>query len=320
MIMPRSALLAATFLAPVLLLASASTLLADGELAKDSAEATFSTTPVGDGVYQVTTVNSRFETDFFPPTLGPNAHAKDAIVYQLVKIEETHVNKEGPAIDSERVSGKIKATVYPLDQTGKGPAKFTIEADGDESTVDGAYLSVTRYGCCVELATHAVYSLESGKYLFNATGGNSESGAPSGQWATLDSHLFDRIIAYHTAPTEMDDVVLKGADNAAIVITYASQTEPLQRVLVTVPKDVMGSDGMINWLPKIEVSNKAFPKPSDHIWFDKTGADAATTFTDIAVRLTLDAKTKLTIPLNGDKLLLDKAKLPKGWALVEVPL
>jgi hypothetical protein len=118
----------------------------------------------------------------------------------------------------------------------------------------------------------------------------------------------------------MDDVVLKGADNAAIVITYASQTEPLQRVLVTVPKAVMGSDDMINWLPKLEVSNRAFPKPSDHIWFEKTGDTAAATFTDVTLRLTLDAKTRLTIPLVGDKLELDKAKLPKGWALVAVPL
>ena len=316
--MQRSVLIGAAFLASVLFLASASTLLADGELAKDSATATFSTTPVGDGVYQVTTVNSRFETDFFRATLGPTAHAKDDVVYQLLRIEETHVNKEGPQVDSERVSGRVKVTAYPLDKTGEGPAKFTIEADGDESAVDGPYLTVTRYGCCVELATHAVYSLESGKYLFNATGGNGESGGESGQWATLDSKMFDRIIAYHTAETEMDDVVLKGAPNAAIVISYASSTEPLQRVLVTVPKEVIGSDDLINWLPKIEVFNKAFPKPSDHIWFDKADEDAAKTFTDIMVRLTLDAKTRLTIPLVGDKLQLDKAKLPKGWALVEI--
>jgi hypothetical protein len=296
--------------------ASMSVALADGEPAKDTATATFSSTPVGDGVYQVTTVNSRFETDFFPATIGPAAHTKNDVVYQLVKIEETHVSKEGPSVDSERISGKVKATVYPLNKTGKGDAKFAVEADGDESTVDGPYLTVTRYGCCVELATHAVYSLESGKYLFNATGGNGNSG----QWATLDTHLFDRIIAYHTAPTAMDDVVLKGADNAAIVITYASRTEPLQRVLVTVPKAVMGSDDMINWLPKIEISNKTFPKPSDHIWFEKTGDTAATTFTDVTVRLTLDARTKLTIPLVGDKLQIDKAKLPKGWSLIEVPL
>ena len=82
------------------LLVSTSVLRADGPLAKDSTPATFETMPVGDGVYQVTTVNARFETDLFPPTLGPTAHTKDAIVYQLVKVEETHVNKEGPAIDS----------------------------------------------------------------------------------------------------------------------------------------------------------------------------------------------------------------------------
>jgi hypothetical protein len=314
--MSRSVLYGAALLVPILLLTSASSLLADGELAQDSATATFSTTPVGDGIYQVTTVGSRFETDFFPATLGPTAHTKDNLLYRLLKIQETHVNKEGPAIDSERVSGKVALTAYPLDKTGKGEAQFTIEAEGDESTVSGPYFIVTRYGCCVELATHAVYSLENGKYLFNANGGNGDSG----QWATLDSHMFDRIIAYHTAPTELDDVLLKGAPNAAILISYASETEPLQRVLVTVPKDVMGSDDMINWLPKLEVSNKAFPKPSDHIWFEKPGEDAAKTFTDITVQLTLDEKHKLVIPLVGDKLQLGKANLPKGWSLVEAPL
>jgi hypothetical protein len=310
--MPRSILLCTGVLALLVSMAAASR--ADGPLARDTTAATFETVPVGDGVYQVTTVDARFETDFFPPTIGPTADTKDALVYQLVKVEETHVNKEGPAIDSERVSGRVKATVYPLDKAGKGQEKFNIEAEGDDSLVEGPYFIATRYGCCVELATHAVYSLENGKYLFNATGGNGDAG----QWATIDSHKFDRIIAYHTAPTEMDHVLLNGAPNAAIVISYASQTEPLQRVLVTVPKDVMGSDDMINWLPKLEVANKAFPKLSDHIWIEKPGDDAATTFTGITVQLMLDAKHKLVIPLNGDKLQLDKAKLPKGWALVEI--
>jgi len=50
-----------------------------------------------------------------PPTIGPDA-GKDVTLYQLVEIEETHVNKEGPNSDGERVAGKVKATVYPLDK------------------------------------------------------------------------------------------------------------------------------------------------------------------------------------------------------------
>jgi hypothetical protein len=41
-------------------------------------------------------------------------------------------------------------------------------------------------------------------------------------------------------------------------------------------------------------------------------------FTGAVIRLTLDAKTRIEIPLVADKLKLDGAKLPKGFALVEV--
>ncbi|HVZ01898.1 MAG TPA: hypothetical protein VHA35_20505 [Dongiaceae bacterium] len=311
--MSRSALLGASFLAPVLLMVSMSATLAEGELATDQASSTFSMKPAEDGLYEVTTVNTRFETDFVPPSTGAEAGERGDI-YQLVEIEETHVNKEGPGADGERVAGKVKATVYPLEKTGKGAAKFTIEAEGDESKVDGPYLTVTRWGCCALSSTDAVYSLQSGKYLFNSTGYG-----PSFQWTTLTSKNFERILAFHVAPTEMDDVVLKGAPNAAIVIAYATRTEPLQRVLVTVPKELLDSDdGPLSWDPKLEVSNKAQPKPSDHIWSDKLDQDPAKVFTDITVQMTLGPKLKIVVPLAGDKLQLDKAKLPKGWALVEV--
>jgi hypothetical protein len=313
--MSRCALLGATFLAPVLFVASMSGTLADGALAQDQATSTFSMKPAGEGIYEVTTVNTRFETDFVPPSTGADDARHDDI-YQLVEIEETHVNKEGVGSEEERVSGKVKATVYALDKTGKGAAKFTIEAEGDESKVDSQYLTITRWGCCAFEPTDAVYSLETGKYLFNAT----TYGQP-GQWTDLTSKNFERILAIHVAPTEADDVVLKGAPNAAIVMAYASPTEPLQRVLVTVPKELLDSDdGPLSWDPKVEVSNKAQPKPSNHIWSDKLDKDPAKVFTDITVQLTLDAKHKVIIPLVGDKLQLDKAKLPKGWALVEAPL
>jgi len=312
--MSRSALLGASFLAPILFLASFSASLADGALVTDQATSTLSMKPAGDNVYEITTVNTRFETDFVPPATGADDARRDDI-FQLVEIDETHVNKEGVGQETERVSGKVKATVYQFDgKTGKGAAKFVIEADGDSATVDGAYLTITRWGCCGTNDTNAVYSLESGKYLFNAVGQGE-----SGQWVTLTSKNLERILAYHTAPSEADDVVLKGAPNAAIVISYATATEPLQRVLVTMPKEEFDSeDGPQAWDPKLEVSNKANPKPSDHIWSDKLDKDATKVFTDISVQMTLDPKHKIVIPLVGDKMQLDKAKLPKGWALVEV--
>jgi hypothetical protein len=313
--MSRFALLGAGFLAPVVLLASASLGSADEDPTKAAATTTFSMKPGTDTPFEITTVNTRFETDQMLPTVGPDIGKEGVDIYQLVEIEEMHVNKEGPNSDGERVSGTVKATVYPLDKNGKGAAKFTIEAEGDEAKVDGPYLTITRWGCCALSSTDAVYSLETGKYLFNTTSFDRYN-----RWADVNSRNFQRLIAYHAAPTEMDDKILGGAPNAAIVISYASTSAPLQRVLVTVPKELLESDdGPINWDPKLEIFSKT-QKPSDHIWIDVVDTDPAKVITDVTVQLTLDPKHKVVIPLTGDKLQLDKAKLPKGWGLVEAAL
>ncbi|HVO04585.1 MAG TPA: hypothetical protein VMT54_20475 [Candidatus Cybelea sp.] len=306
--MARALLSGAGLLA--LLLASAP--VSADDLVKETTSSEISVKPV-EGGYETTTVNRRYETDVF----GEADAGPKAVAYEMLLIEETHVNKEGPEIDGERVSAHVKVTAFPLGATGKGEAKFTIDADGDEAKVDASYLTVTRWGCCVEQPTYAVFSLESGAYLFNATGRGE-----SGDWVTLGAHggfHNERIIAFHAAPTSADDIVLKGADNAAIVITYASDTHPLQRVLVTVPKDVMGSDDMINWLPKPMLISKTEPKGTDRVFIDKDG-DPKELFTNVIYRLTLDAKTKIEIPVVNDQLKLDGAKLPKGFALVPVQL
>jgi hypothetical protein len=307
----RSILLGAT-----LLLFTTALVCADDVL-KENAPSEVSIQPV-DGNFEVTTVNRRYETDLFGMAEG----GPKEIAYQLLLIEETHVNKEGPEIDGERVSAHVKVTAFPLSKAGKGAAKFTIDADGDEARADGPYLKITRWGCCVEQATHAVYSLESGAYLFNATGSGESGQGDSGQWVTLGAHggfKNERIIAYHAAPTSSDDVVLKGAPNAAIVITYATATKPLQRILVTVPKALIGSDDLINWAPKSVLIVKGKKEGTDRVFIDQDG-DPKLLFTGVTLRLTLDDKTRIEIPLVDDRLKLDGAKLPRGFALVETAL
>jgi hypothetical protein len=261
------------------------------------------------GLFDIAITNRRYETNIMASTLGG-----PEILYQLLLIEESHENKEGLEAEPEPVSAKVKVTAFPMTKDGKSPAKFTIEADGDSARASGPYLTITRNGCCVEQPTYAVYSLENGAYLFNATGPGE-----SGQWATLGAQggwKNERILAYHAAPTTADDTILKGAENAQIVISYATTTKPLQRVLVTVPKALIDSDASLDWAPKIELVSKDQPDGSDRVFIDRADSDPAKLFTDITVRLTLDDKTKIEIPLEGDALKLDGATLPEGFALV----
>jgi hypothetical protein len=282
------------------------------DLVKDQAPSEVSIKADG-GNFMVTTTNRRYETNMMASTQGgPD------IVYQLLLIEESRVSHEGPDTEGEVVSSKVKVTAFPLSKTGKGAAQFTIEADGDATKASGPYLSVTRYGCCVEQPTHAVYSLESGAYLFNATGSEE-----SGQWATIGAKggwQNERVIAYHAAVTAADDSVLKGAENAQIVISYATTTKPLQRVLVTVPKAMIDANTALEWAPHLALVSKEQPEGTDRIYIDRDEKDPAKLFTGITLRLTLDEKTKIEIPLDGDALKLDAATLPEGFAGVAVKL
>jgi hypothetical protein len=305
--MSRSIAFRASLLASALFLAIPA--LAD-DLVKEQAPSDIKITSQGD-VFDVNITNRRYETDIMGSSLGG-----PEILYQLLLIEESHESKEGLEADPEQVSAKVKVTAFPMTKDGKGAAKFTIEAEGNEAKASGPYLTVTRYGCCVEQPTYAVYSLENGAYLFNATGSGD-----SGQWATLGAQggwKNERILAYHAAITAADDTVLKGAENAQIVISYATTTKPLQRVLVTVPKAVIDGDTALEWAPKLDLVSKDQPDGTDRIFIDRKDDDPAKLFTGVTVRLTLDEKTKIEIPLEGDALKLDAARLPQGYALVAV--
>ena len=305
--MSRSIAFRASLLASVLMLSVPA--FAE-DLVKEASPSDVKITATGD-VFDVTITNRRYETNILASSLGG-----PEILYQLLLIEEAHESKEGLEAEPEPVSAKIKVTAFPMTKDGKSAAKFTIEADGDSAKASGPYLTITRNGCCVEQPTYAVYSLENGAYLFNATGAGD-----SGQWATLGAQggwKNERILAYHAAPTADDDKVLKGAANAQIAISYATTTKPLQRVLVTMPKALIDSDASLEWAPKLELVSKDQPEGTDRVFIDRSDNDPAKLFTGITVRLTLDEKTRIEIPLEGDALKLDGASLPDGFALVAV--
>lgn len=265
-----------------------------------------------EGNFRVSTDSRRFQTN-----LLPSVEAKNALIYQLLVIEQHTVAVEGPETEQAFDEATVKVTAYPLTAQGKGEAAFNIEGTADAVNAYGSYLTLTRYGCCVEQATHAVYSLESGKYLFNATGEG-----PSGQWATMGAQggfRFERIFAYHAKLTAADSDLFGDTANGAVIITYASQTEPLQRLMLVASQEDMDSDAPLEWMPRIDLVNGTYPKGIDRIFVERQG-EAAILFTDATLRLTLDEATTIEIPLAADRLDAKAAKLPEGYSLADMPL
>ncbi|MDY0871729.1 hypothetical protein [Dongia rigui] len=280
-------------------------------LVQESAPSTISVDRQGEN-FRVVNDSRRYQTNILA-----SVQAKNLLLYQLLEIEQHQVSTEGPQTEQSFEESTAKVTVYPLTEKGKGAAAFTIEGKADAVTAMGNYLTLTRYGCCVEMPTYAVYSLESGKYLFNATGEGQ-----SGQWTTMGAQggwAFERIFAIHARITAADDDLFGDEKNGAVILTYAKENEPLQRVMLIASADDMAHDQPLEWMPKIDLVSAAYPKGIDRIFIDRFDKPE-NLFTDATLRLTLDEGTVVEIPLVADKLDLKAAKLPQGYSLKEIKL
>jgi hypothetical protein len=230
---------------------------------------------------------------------------------QILLIESTVALTEADNEDAEHAPGQVKLTAYPLTAKGQGPAQFTIAAQGDEVEPDGSYLTVSRYGCCVENTTKAVYSLENGTYLFNTTGQ---------KWTTLGAKggfAMTRIAVAHVAPSAMDDVLFGKVEHAGAILSYASPTAPLQRIMVLLPADA-ADDTTLNWDATLLWVSGDYPEGTDHIYVDRTDKPE-NVFTGVTLRFKLDETNVIDIPLRGDRLDLAAAKLPRGYKLTAMP-
>jgi len=234
------------------------------------------------------------------------------LLRQILLIEKSSAVTEADNEDPSYEPSQIKVTVYPLTEKGRGPAQFTIAALGEEVKAEESELVITRPGCCVEYTTKAVYSLETGKYLFNST---------NDQWATLGAKggfAMSRSAAAHVAPTEADDAVFGKVEHAGAVISYASPTAPLQRLMVVLPKDA-ADDTTLNWDGTLLWVSGDYPDGTNHIYVDRTDKPE-NVFTGVTLRFRLDEATAIDIPLRGDRLDPASAKLPKGYVLKELPV
>ncbi|MDR2881561.1 MAG: hypothetical protein LBV29_06640 [Azoarcus sp.] len=233
------------------------------------------------------------------------------MIRQLILVEKTTLLHESDDAEPQREPGQIKVTVYPLTATGQGAPNLMLNMIGDDASVQKSWLIVTRDGCCAEHATKAVYSLESGKYLFNTT---------RDKWATLGAKggfAMTRIAAIHMAPTEADKELFKGRERGAAIISYASPITPLQRLMLLVPPGTDSGAVSLGWSGELQWVSASYPNGADHIYVDRT-APAGQVFTETILRFRLDENRSVDIPLKNDHLDITAAKLPKNFELVEM--
>jgi hypothetical protein len=264
------------------------------------------------GLLRILNTTRRYQTNLLAVVAEPGV-----VRHQLLEIEQRSEQVEGPEADTQFGAAEVTLRAYPLTDQGKGAQIFEIKVPGDAAEADGPYLTVTRYGCCAEQSTHAVFSLETGAYLFNATGTGR-----SGDWVTMGARggfENERIIAAHVALATHDGEILGGYKNAVAAITYARRDKPLQRVLLVAPQAAIDSDAALNWLSQPSLVAEAHPAGTDHIFIEREGKGPEL-FTGIAYRMVLDETTTIEIPIVADRFDIKAATLPEGYSLVEQDL
>lgn len=261
------------------------------------------------GFHIDTVTRNYLYNSFIAATIEPTTTAP--LLRQILLVEKTSALTEADHEDPDYQPSQFKITIFPLTDKGQGPAQYTIAAVGEEAKADASYLTITRPGCCVEYTTKAIYSLETGKYLFNTT---------NDQWATLGAKggfAMTRIAVANVTPTEVDDALFGKVQHAGALISYASPTAPLQRIMVILPPDA-DNDVTLNWSGDLLWVSSDYPDGTNHIYVDRSDKPE-NVFTGAALRLELDDANSIDIPLQQDRLNIAAAKLPKGFTLLDVP-
>lgn len=297
------------FALPLLLLAAPPG-IADPIVSEQAATQT--TISIEDGAYLINTINRRHDvTSYFDDREPPGQMRRF-----LVETEIDRVTREADDQEIDVQRSILRATARPLTATGLGEVSLQVETAADEVAVSGPYVVTTVWGCCVEQPAHEVFSLYSGKRLFSATGPGD-----FGDWLTMGKKgpTYDqRIVAAHFAITGRDKAELGADQDRVAIITYATEAEPLQRVALSVPG---GRDGdlPLEWNTKLLWITADQPEGVEHNFINQDG-DARTVYSGVTLRIQLDDATRVEIPLEGDRLAPDKATLPDGFSLAEVPL
>jgi hypothetical protein len=185
---------------------------------------------------------------------------------------------------------KVEAWLQP-DFTKKA---WTIEQEGDEGHVSDEFYVVTKYGCCMSLATTFYFDIKTGQRVFSATRPLSSVIVPNtGLYRYVAFHSHDAIIpALEPRRDDFRGLLQYGSYQAPLwKLAIYSTMEPIVRIKFQYENKVVDSkDALMLW----GVDGKA----------DKSS------LSNFAIVLSMDSAGDIVLPVNNDTLDLTRATIP----------
>ncbi|HVI91772.1 MAG TPA: hypothetical protein VM659_25990 [Dongiaceae bacterium] len=237
--------------------------------------------------------------------------------------------------DREPVDPMAEVSVTVDDVAGDKPKRLAAFKDpgADGVPVAERYFATTQPGCCGAADSHHIRLLETGKHLFQSTGPGA-SGISA--WAEFPN----------ARPAQIRWAAFAGVDDEAQykagvlgTLTYGSDGGPISRLLLVRPQAPAENDDLdlalangaaLLWIDSKEKVPPADPtianagpsggspeSPKD-IWSLEKITDPAKVG-GMVLALELDGKRLISIPVDGDKLMADKATIDPTLVLKPAP-
>jgi hypothetical protein len=261
-----------------------------------SATSTITTRQEKDGSITAVLTNRRFTFASLPPERDGAASRRALLLLEEFKSEQ----------NSAAEGRKSFVSVEAWSGEGANAAKpaWTISSEGDEGALAERFYKVMRRGCCGAEDTFIFYNPESGRKVFSATGDLFQIEVPNTP--------LRRFVAYHSMMASMPMPLAKPAKNALGVITYGSDKEALQSVLVR--STAKNAEDTGTPIVKALYRQKIVAENPLVLW----GADKKnnpSSLGDFSLVLSFDQGQEIIIPVRGDRLDVKTAKLARGVAL-----
>ena len=237
--------------------------------------------------------------------------------------------------DREPVDPAAAVSVTVDDVAGDKPKRLAAFTDpgADGVVVAEHYFATTQPGCCGGADSHHVRLLETGKHLFQSTGPGATG---ISAWAEFPN----------ARPAQIRWAAFAGADDEAQykagvlgTLTYGNDNGPITRLLLVRPQAPAENDDLdlalangatLLWIDSKEKVPPADPtianagpasgapeSPKD-IWSLEKVTDPAKVG-GMVLALELDGKRLISIPVEGDKLIADKATIDPTLVLKPAP-
>jgi hypothetical protein len=205
--------------------------------------------------------------------------------------------EESPAWKGEGwEQAEVQLTAETIQPDGRRRPRYRIVERGQRGLLFGPWYAVASFGCCDTGTGYALYSLESGRLVMYASGGEAPGNVRSFEDTSVKPYR-QRWIGVHTSHSRFGKEVYGEHGNAPrAMVTYASEAGPLTQVLLQFGPDDPHANARYIFVQRLEVPEGKPSAPQVRIDFEAAGV--------------------VEIPIRGGALDVAHAHLPPGVTAV----